>query len=123
MTWFAAHIVIGIRRRDGIGVISIYENVVLIEAPKAKDARLVASKIGEAETKIDDDLTIDDFPAERLFAGIRKLVNISNPDPLDLDQDRPISGSEITYSEFEVADETAMYQFARGETIDVRYIE
>lgn len=123
MTWFAANIVIGMKRRDAIGPISIYENVVLIEAKTAGEARRIASQLGEAEEKLDDGLTIDDSPAVRVFAGIRKIITVSNPDPLDLDQDRPTTGTEITYSEFEVPDEDALRRFALGETIDVRYLE
>ncbi len=123
MTWFAAHIVIGMMREDGIGPVSVYENVILIEAKSANEAHLMASKVGETEAQLDDGLTIDDNPAKRVFAGVRKIISVSNPDPYDLDQDQPTTGTEITYSEFEVADEAALLSFAKGEAVDVRYLE
>ena len=123
MTWFAAHIVIGMKRIDDVGPVSVYENVILIEAKDAKEAHLLAAKIGENEAQIDDGLTIDDSPAKKIFAGIRKIITVSNPDPYDLDQDQPTTGTEITYSEFEVPNEDALRCFANGETLDVRYLE
>ena len=122
MTWFAASTVIGMRRQDGKGVISIYENIILIEAETANDAHRIASEIGLSEANIEDGLTIDDMPAVRIFAGIRKIITVSNPAPYDLDQDRPITGTEITYSEFEVPDEDSLQRFARGETMNVLYL-
>lgn len=123
MTWFAAHIVIGMKRRDGIGPISVYENVVLVEALSPSEARQISINMGKAEAEIDDTLTIGGQPAVRIFAGTRKIVNVSNPDSVDLDQDRPVSGTEITYSEFEVSDDAALQRFAHGETVEVRYLE
>ncbi|AHG22828.1 hypothetical protein Z042_14740 [Chania multitudinisentens RB-25] len=124
MTWFAAHIIIGMKPQNATGQpISVYENVILIEAPSSHEAHSAATKIGQAQAELDDNLTIDGIPAKRIFAGIRKIISISNPYPLNQDEDQPISGTEITYSEFEVENDQALYQLASGEEIYINYIE
>lgn len=123
MTWFAAHALIAIRRIDSVGPISIYENVLLLEADSSEQAKALAAKLTEAEVAIDDGLTINGVVAVRKFAGVRKVISVSNPDPLDLDKDRPVSGTEITYSEYEVESEAVLQRLAAGEAVDVRYVD
>lgn len=123
MTWYAAHIIIGMKRRDGKGPISVHENVFLIEAETFERASRIASREGAQQADLDDGLTIDGKPADYIFAGVRKIITISNPDPLDQTEDRPTTGTEITFSEFEVAGEAALRRLAEGKTVDIRYIE
>jgi hypothetical protein len=124
MTWFAASIIIGIKPIEDLnGAILVHENIVLIEASDADEAIDKARKIGEAEASIDDDLTLNGLPARRIFAGVRKLINISNPPPYDMDQDRPTDGTEITYSVYEVPNIEALKRLANGEETEVLYIE
>jgi hypothetical protein len=124
MSWYAASIIIGMKRRDGKdGPILVHENIVLCEAPNANEALQKARKIGEAEAALDDDLTLEGVPARRVFAGVRKLITVSNPSPYDLDQDRPTDGTEITYSVFEVSNDEALESLAKGEEIELVYVE
>lgn len=124
MTWFAASIIIGMKRVDDAdGPILVHENVVLFEASNGEEAIHKARAAGEAEAAIDDDLRLDGEPAKRIFAGVRKVITISNPPPYDLDQDRPTDGTEITYSVFEVSDDEALRRLASGEQTEVAYIE
>jgi len=123
MTWYAAHIIIGMKRRDGKGPISVHENVFLIEAETFDEAGRIASSEGEQQASLDDGLTVDGAPADYIFAGVRKIITVSNPDPLDQTKDRPATGTEITYSEFEVPDEADLRRLGQGETLDIRYIE
>ncbi len=123
MTWFAASIVIGMRRRDREGVISIYENVFLVEANSVEEAIALAEEEGKEEAAVDDDnFRINDHPAERLFAGIRKLIEITNAVGSTA-EDPPRSGAEISCSKFEVSDEETLQRFGRGECITVLYIQ
>jgi hypothetical protein len=48
-----------------------------------------AQAIGRAEAAIDDGVEIDGKPAAYKFAGVRRITNVSNPPPLDLDRDSP----------------------------------
>lgn len=124
MTWYAASIIIGIRsHQQGDAPLLVHENVVLIEAATPKEAIAKASDIGKVEAALDDGLTINGRPANRVFAGVRKVINISNPDSLDLDRDRPTSGSEITYSVFQVENESALRKLAEGEKVEIEYLE
>lgn len=124
MTWFAASIIVTTRPIEkSPGPILIYENVVLIEAKNSDEAFSKAAEYANAAIVIDDSLTVDDKPAVESFAGIRKLINISNPHPLDLDNAPPTTGTEITYSCFEVANEQDLVELVNGEDVVIRYIE
>lgn len=123
MTWYAAHIVIGIMPiQDTVGPILVHENVVLIKAQSKHEALGKAKTIGQTETTLQDDLTLSGVPAKRAFAGIRKLVTISN-ETGNLDQDRPSEGTEITYSVYTVSNEKELQQFASGSEVSVKYVE
>lgn len=125
MTWFTASVLIAIKPKDYVsGSIQVYENMYLIEASTAHDASRKAEALGHQEASIaDDDLTIDAKLATRVFVGIRKLISVSNPEPLDLDQDRPVDGTEVTYAVYQVADEAALARLAEGEQVEVLYLE
>lgn len=124
MTWFAASIIISIRPIDASnGAIVAYENIVLVEANTSDEAFAKARKYGEAYATVDDGFTLDNKPTIKVFAGIRKLINISNPHPLDLDQDPPTTGTEITYSLFELDDDDALAELIAGKEVSLRYVE
>ena len=111
------------KRVDSIGPIHVYENVFLVEAEDADHARTLATEMARAEVEVEDGLTVDGVAVARSLAGIRKVVSISNPEPLDLDMDRPVSGTEITYSEYQVESEDALLKLAAGEAVTVRYVD
>jgi hypothetical protein len=123
MGWFAASIIIGMKSQNEIGPILVHENVVLLEADNSDEVFQKARKIGETEVAIDDGLTLNGMPAKRIFAGIRKIIKVSNPSPYDPEQDRPSDGTEITYSVYEVPDDEALKNLANGEETKVLYIE
>jgi hypothetical protein len=123
MTWFAAHALVAMRRIDSVGPIHVYENVYLVEAEDSERAKVLAMEMARAEVEVDDGLTIDGVSVTRSLAGVRKVISVSNPDPLDLDADRPVSGTEITYSEFEVDSEDALRRLAVGASVAVRYVD
>ena len=123
MTWYAVHALVAMKRVDSVGPISVYENIFLVEAKDSNDAVSLGQSMAKVEADIEDDLTIDGVQAVRSFAGIRKVITISNPEPLDLDQDRPVSGTEITYSEYEVDSEDELRKLAAGEQVTVRYVD
>jgi hypothetical protein len=124
MAWYAAHSIISIRpRKPRTGEIVVYENVILLEAFDDEEATTKARNFGQASVVEDQTLTLNGEPAEQSFVGIRKIIAISNPSPLKQDGDRPVDGTEITYSEFAVKDDKALAKLVKGDGIVVRYIE
>ncbi|MDH5641500.1 MAG: DUF4288 domain-containing protein [Nitrospira sp.] len=124
MTWYAAHLVIGIMPiQKSAETILVHENVVLVEASSESDALGKAEAIGLTEANLQDGMTMDGVPAKRLFAGIRKLITVSNPETNNLDQDRPSDGTEITYSVYKVSNEEELKKLATGLEVQVKYIE
>jgi len=124
MTWFTASVLIAIKSESRAdGPFLVYENMYLLEASSALEASSKAEKFGQGEMLIDDGLTINGERASRSFVGIRKLISVSNPEPLDQDEDRPVSGTEVTYALYEVADEKALKKLAKGEKVKITYLE
>ncbi|HEY9871024.1 MAG TPA: hypothetical protein V6D08_17800 [Candidatus Obscuribacterales bacterium] len=103
--------------------IPVYENVILVEADSVDKAMETATLIAEAEVKLDDTITVDNKPAQRLFAGIRKVVTIQNPEGITAEQSGPTMGTEVTYSLFEVASEEDLEKLANGDAVTVTYVE
>ena len=103
--------------------IYLHENVFLIEANNSDHAISIATKIGQNEISGYLGLKIDDEDAICNFEGVRKIVNVSNPYPLDQDGERPVSGTEITYTEFQVGDRAQLEDFMNKKMIDMKYIE
>jgi hypothetical protein len=124
MTWYAASILIAIRPQEGPPLpILVYENVVLIEADSVDGAMGTARQIAHTEVMLDDKVTVEDKPAQRLFAGIRKLIVIQNPASPTADEATPTTGTEVTYSLFEVATEEDLDRLVRGDEVTVTYVE
>jgi hypothetical protein len=123
MTWFAVHALVSMRRVDAVGPIHVYENVFLVEAEDAERAKELAVEMARPEAEADDAFSVGGVSAVRSLGGVRKVISVSNPDPLDLDADRPASGTEITYSEFEVDSEDDLRKLAAGESVAVRYVD
>jgi hypothetical protein len=74
------------------------QNVVLIEADSADRAREAARDVAQAEAMLDDEVTVDGQPAQRFFAGIRKVMTVQNPASSMADQVSLTAGTEVTYS-------------------------
>ena len=124
MTWYAAHTIVSIRPiKPGKGQIVVYENVTLIEASDENEATVKARRHGEASTVQDGTLSIDGEPAVSSFIGIRKIIAVSNPWPLNQDSDRPGDGTEITYSKCKVKAQRALSRLVNGEETSIDYLE
>lgn len=124
MTWFAASVIVAYRVVDNpTNPILVHENIYLVEGVDAIEALQKAEKYGHEEASVNDGLTLNDLPARAKFVGVRKLINISNPAPYNMDEVPPSEGTEITYSEYEVCDEKTLEQLANGEEVIVRYLK
>jgi hypothetical protein len=131
MTWFAGHIISYVKFIDGIqDSYPVWKNVVLIEAESDAKAFEEAERIGKAY--YDDsadvetaDLTWDERPAYWVFAGVRKLIEITETAATIMEQpqpwDRPGHGTEITYSEMVVDSADALSKLVNGGPVAVLY--
>ena len=79
----------------------MYENVILVEASDGEQAWIKARAHAKASMVKDDSLTLNGEPAVEALVGIRKIIEVSNRWPLSQSGDRPLDGTEITYSQFE----------------------
>lgn len=124
MLWYAADTIVTTRpRKSHKSEIGGYENVILIEAEDGDEAERKARKYAQESIIDDPSLTVDGESAVDSFVGIRKIIAVSNPWPLDQDGDRPVDGTEITYSKFAVKDECTLTKLASGEEVMIRYLE
>jgi hypothetical protein len=124
MTWYAAHTIVTIRPiKPDKGEIGGYENVILVEANNEHEAINKARKYAQDSIPEDESLKVDGKPAIQSFIGIRKIVAVTNPWPLSQDADRPVDGTEITYSKFAVKDERALSKLVNGEEVLIHYLE
>lgn len=122
MTWFGVSVIVSIRLQRGKQAeIPVFENIILVEAKTPKEAAKKAAKQAKAEAKMEDGLTLNDKPAYYSFDGVRKVVNVSNPASLDLDKHRPVSGTEITYSEF-VVKRADIKKLVAGKKVNILYV-
>jgi hypothetical protein len=117
MTWFAAHLILYIKFKQGSQEhFPVWENVVLIKAESEEEAFAKAEQRGREEEG-DDDGTLrwGERPATWVFAGVRKLTACQDAEK------RPGDGSEITYLELDVDSLAAVEQLAAGQPVAVRY--
>ena len=122
MKWYAAHIINAMRRRDGVGAITVFENVYLIKAKSDGEAQEKAKQIANSEIVADSSLEINGMPADQIRCVVRKVVSISNPDPPQYEK-RPYHGSEITYLEYEIDNVKTIDHLIANEMVDIRFVE
>lgn len=117
MAWFAAHILVYFRCKDGEQTaFDLWENIVLIQAETVAETMAKAHKHGkEAEGDSGGTLTSFGKPSEMAFAGVRKLMIISDSGK------RPEDGAEITFSTFTVQTQDHINRLVRDETVRVIY--
>lgn len=124
MTWYAASLIETVVVLDGEqSSFPVYENVILLEAKTPSQAHSQAKKIGQQEALGEENLKLDGKLAKRVFVGVRKLMTISNPFPMEQDTEPPVSETEITYSEFELTTFKDVESLAAGAAIVVNYVK
>jgi hypothetical protein len=121
--WFAAHVILYFKFKDGKqDCYPVWENVLLVEAPSADEAFEKAAHIGKGEESKDESgLTYGGRPAMLTYAGIRKLVRVDGG--MASLEDRPVDGAEVTYSTLLVKDARAFARLVEGKAVTVRYEE
>lgn len=115
--WFAASIIMHVEFKDNVqDKYPIWENVILIEANNEEEALRKAEERGHFEEgDADDSFTWESRPARWVYGGIRKMLTCAEF------EDRPKDGTEITYSEMEVASAEDLSKLINGEQVSVVY--
>lgn len=121
MPWYAASAMIVFRLKSGAQHrFTLHENVILVQGQDEVEARRKAEQFARDSNAADDTLTVDGLPAVAHFCGLRKLTAVSN---IYSDADVLGDGAEVTYSVFEVEDESAISALVDGDVVTVRYVE
>jgi hypothetical protein len=119
MTWYAAHLIMRVKFKDRDRTpISIWENIVLVQADSDEEAFRKASQRGqEGEGDSDGTFRWDGHPAEWVFAGVRKLTLCEDKNR------RPGDGTEVSYLEMEVSSEDRLRKLVAGAPTSVKLVD
>ena len=118
MSWYAAHLILAVRFKDGVqDRHPVWENVVLISAESDEEAFRKAEERGRADEGDDDgSFRWGDRPATWVFIGVRKLTALAHPDA------RPRDGDEVTYTEMEVDSSDDVDRLAAGDAVAAQLV-
>ena len=98
-----------------------WENIYLINAKDVEQAEAKAIALGrDSEGDSSGTFTWNDRPASWVFAGIRKIIEISNAASR---VNEPEDGSEITYSTLAFDSEEALKGYASGESVELTAVD
>ena len=119
MAWYTAHLITYFKLKNlPQDSYTVWENVVLIEAIDETEAMTKAEEFGRREAA-DKSITVDDKPAETIFAGVRKLGTVFHTG-----QDGKLeSGDEVTFNWLVLPDKKSINKLVKGEEVTVKYIE
>ena len=124
MPWFAAHVVVYFRRKDGPQTrFTVWENVYVLEAADREVARARAEALGRREegddrgTLYEMDATGTRHNLTRVFAGVRKVLTIAH----EREDEELGSEDEVTFSEFVVEGEEGIRRLAAGDSVTLTY--
>lgn len=118
MNWFAAHVIMAVKwKKKRQTRIPVWENIILLQAETEEEAFAKAEQRGRADAMKDDSFCWGSEPAEWTFAGVRKITLCQD------ETKRPRDGTEITYTEMEVASEEALHKLVEGEPVSVKVVE
>jgi hypothetical protein len=120
--YYAAHTLMAFKRIDGIGPLSVLENIYLVRAANPEKAMERAKLLSELEAQANDGVEINGVPASCVYCGVRKLVTICNDDPPG-NKTRPDDGSEISYISYEVESLEEVEMLASGHSCDIHLID
>ena len=122
MEYYAAHTVIAFQRVDGVGPVSVLENIYLIRGKSPEEAMESARKLSELEAQNNGGFEINGVPANCVYGGVRKLITICNDEPPGNDS-RPDDGSEISYLSYEVGSLEDIERLASGDACDIHLVD
>jgi Domain of unknown function (DUF4288) len=120
--WYAAHVIMNVEFKDPADQTSypLWENIVLVEADSDRAAWEQAERLGrEDETDGTDNFRWNGRPARWKFAGVRKVIECRS----DEQDDRPVHGAEVSYSQMSVPDKESLAKLVQGKAVEVLYEE
>jgi hypothetical protein len=120
--YYAAHTMMAFQRVDGVGPLSVFENIYLVRAANPEKAMERAKQLSESETQANDGVEINGVPANCVYGGVRKLITICNEDPPG-NETPPDDGSEISYISYEVGSLEEVEMLASGHSCDIHLID
>jgi hypothetical protein len=127
MSWYAVSGILYFRLKGAFKQddFFVWENIYLVNAATAAEARERGETLGKAEAASDEELSWKDQPAELVYGGIRKVVACApNPQTEELtDFEKLHDGVEATYSGFTVRGEAALRELISGAPVAVVYEE
>jgi hypothetical protein len=119
MSWFAAHLVMYVKlkhhHQEGY---PLWENIILIKAASEAEAFAKAEQRGHDEEGDDEgSFRWAGKPARWVFAGVRKVALCQDAEK------RPNDGTELSYTEMEVASQEALDKLLAGEAVSVQLMD
>lgn len=119
MSWYTAHLVTYFKLKNAPqDSYTVWENIVLIEAVDEAEAMKKAEEFGKLYEVEDKSLTVDDQPAETVFAGVRKIGTV-----LLTGKDGNLeSGDEVTFNWFVLPDKQSIIDLVKGEEVTVNIL-
>lgn len=120
--WYSAHAIFYYKHEEQESFL-VHENVYILEAPDERQALAAAEKLACENVDLNEDghLEVNGVPAQYLFAGIRKLIEVET-NPQTAKGELP-SGTEVTYSVLEVDSLSEVEMLVDGASISVLYRE
>ncbi len=100
--------------------ILVHENIYMIEAANYEDAMKDARVIAKENEDLNDEgyLELNEKEVRYIFAGLRKLILVDEQESLQVP-----SGTEISYSVFEVDSFHEVEKLVSGEFVNLLYRE
>jgi len=127
MAWFSAHVILYVKFKDGRqDSYPVWENIFLVQAGGEEEAMRKAVEYGkQGEGDSSGTFTWGGRPATWVLAGVRKLITCQGlaSGPVGTSEEYPKDGTEVSYSQFEVADEESLRKLADGEPVPIVYEE
>ncbi|XXF79109.1 DUF4288 domain-containing protein [Myxococcaceae bacterium GXIMD 01537] len=123
--WYAASVILYFRLKKGRQRhFPVWENVYLIKARGAAEARERAEALGRSETA-QEGIELNGKPAELVFGGVRKLVSCAaDPSvPGESTVTKLYDGVEATYSTFVAKSRADLEKLIKGESVSAVYEE
>jgi hypothetical protein len=120
--WYGVTVVVGLEVINaGNSQVMIEEQILLVEAANADDAKMTGQLTAEEHCRIDDGIEWNGKRAKRFFGGVRRVIETQN---INGDaRGQPISGCEITYSEFILKSRADLTKLLSGEEVSVQYVD
>ena len=117
MPWFAAKAIMYFKWKDAPQTKhSVWENVLLIEAPDSETGWRLAEEVARRdEGDSDGSLRSDGHPATSEFVGIRSLSALFH----FTEANEPRHGDELTFSEYILEDFASVQALAAGDAVRV----